>query len=73
VSKHKFEKCVSCQKPFSKENVFTDAGQRETQISGMCEVCFDAITSEDDETLSDEEYNELMDKIIQDTAFFEEP
>lgn len=43
--------CVSCKQEFSDENCFTQAGWQETQISGMCERCFDAATmeSEDDE------------------------
>lgn len=35
--------CVYCKEEFSKENVFTQEGAVETQISGMCEQCFDAI------------------------------
>lgn len=33
--------CVSCKQPFSNINVFSDAGWRETEISQMCEKCFD--------------------------------
>ena len=33
--------CINCQKPFTEENVFTDAGWRETRITQMCEKCFD--------------------------------
>lgn len=41
--------CEQCNKPFSMENVRTKAGWRETQISGWCETCFDAMFSEDEE------------------------
>lgn len=43
------EACVICQKPFSDENVKTQAGWKEIKISGMCETCFDRVTEEDDE------------------------
>lgn len=36
--------CRSCRQPFSDANVYTEAGWLETQISGMCEVCFDLVT-----------------------------
>lgn len=39
--------CVECGKPFTKENVTSSAGWRETQISGMCEKCFDRLFDED--------------------------
>ena len=44
-------KCVSCAQRFSDENCFTQEGWQETQISGMCERCFDAVAmeSEDDD------------------------
>jgi hypothetical protein len=35
--------CITCKEPFSKANVFTVEGARETQLSGMCECCFDAL------------------------------
>lgn len=38
--------CVECEEPFSEENVHTEAGWRETQISGLCEDCFDEICAE---------------------------
>ena len=33
--------CICCCQPFSSENVFTREGKAETQISGICEACFD--------------------------------
>lgn len=39
----KFMKCVDCNQPFHHSNVFTPAGWSETQISGICESCFDGI------------------------------
>lgn len=44
--------CVCCNKPFTDENVYSEAGWRETKITQMCEKCFD------DATLSDEDINE---------------
>ena len=41
--------CISCKQPFSDVNVFTDAGWRETKISGMCEACFDDIFKDEEE------------------------
>lgn len=41
--------CVCCKEEFSKENVFTQEGAVETQISGLCEKCFDGIFEEDEE------------------------
>ena len=41
--------CINCQMAFSQENVMTSLGWVETQISGMCEKCFDDITSGMDE------------------------
>jgi hypothetical protein len=38
-----YAKCISCSAPFSETNVRTSAGWRETQISGMCEVCYDEL------------------------------
>jgi hypothetical protein len=35
--------CIRCRRPFSDENVFTDAGREETKITGLCERCFDEI------------------------------
>jgi hypothetical protein len=37
----KFENCVACKKMFTSLNTHTEAGWRETQISGICETCFD--------------------------------
>ncbi|MEP9326664.1 hypothetical protein PPMP20_26570 [Paraburkholderia phymatum] len=45
--------CRVCGEPFSDANVYSEAGWIETRISGLCEVCFDAladlIAREDDE------------------------
>ena len=49
--------CISCKKPFTSENVYSQAGWRETKISQMCEKCFDACTlPEDDGSEPDENY-----------------
>ena len=40
-------RCVKCREPFVRgKNVFTDAGERETRLSGLCEACFDAMFAE---------------------------
>lgn len=41
--------CVQCTEAFTARNVFTEAGWRETQISGMCEKCWDTLFAEPDE------------------------
>jgi hypothetical protein len=40
--------CVRCKKPALK-NCQTEAGKKEFKISGLCELCFDEITSEEGE------------------------
>lgn len=54
--------CVMCKEEFGHNNVFTDAGLKETQISGMCEVCFDNITFDLQENLErfTEDYSEEL-------------
>lgn len=37
----KIKHCIICEESFTEKNCFTDAGWRETQISGFCESCFD--------------------------------
>jgi len=39
--------CISCGKP-ALERCYSDAGRREYYISGLCEICFDEITNEED-------------------------
>jgi len=45
--------CRICGQPFSDANVYSEAGWIETQINGLCEVCFDTladlIAREDDD------------------------
>jgi len=38
--------CVSCMEPFDHNNTKTPLGWVETQISGMCEDCFDQLFEE---------------------------
>lgn len=52
----RFHGCVSCCEPFDGDNTQTPAGWRETQISGMCEHCFDNLF--DDEALPGPEHLE---------------
>jgi len=42
-----FLSCYLCAKPFSALTVKTPEGWRETQISGMCEVCYDDLFREE--------------------------
>ena len=49
MNMNKYEKCISCKQRFTDNNVHTDAGWRETQISGLCEDCFDGITLYDED------------------------
>jgi hypothetical protein len=41
--------CAECRQPFTEANVKTHAGWRETQISDLCEVCFDTLLDEGDD------------------------
>ena len=41
--------CIKCAKPFTDDNVFTNAGWRETRLSQMCEVCFDGLFEDEDD------------------------
>lgn len=47
VDNMKQRKCVLCGEEFSDKNTHTDAGWKETKISGMCEDCFDDVLSEE--------------------------
>lgn len=54
--------CIECSKPFviglksnPDANVFTEAGVRETKISGFCERCWDKMFSEGSPTGAEEE------------------
>lgn len=40
--------CISCGAMFDEVNTHSVAGWRETQISGMCEDCFDELFKEPD-------------------------
>jgi hypothetical protein len=35
--------CIQCRELFSPKNTHTEAGWRETKISGFCEDCFDGV------------------------------
>ncbi|TAM07223.1 MAG: hypothetical protein EPN70_03360 [Paraburkholderia sp.] len=45
--------CISCGQPFTSDNVFTEAGRREAQISQTCEKCFDALFDGEEEDEAD--------------------
>jgi hypothetical protein len=50
----KHTSCGECKERFCDDNCYSEAGWQETQISGLCERCFDALTKDDeDEDLSD--------------------
>lgn len=40
--------CIQCKSFMSDNNVLTQMGWRETQITGLCEVCFDKLFEEDE-------------------------
>lgn len=42
--------CVKCKQPYSDANVFTEAGWRETKLSGFCEACWDETFSEEEDS-----------------------
>jgi len=46
-----YHHCVECEEPFTPSNVYSADGWKETQISGLCEDCFDTI--EEDEQQQD--------------------
>jgi hypothetical protein len=41
--------CIQCNDPFTDENVYTDKGWKESQISGLCERCWNAMPQEPEE------------------------
>lgn len=45
----KYKNCLICKHEFSAANVFTHEGALETQISQVCEICFDALFQDDDD------------------------
>lgn len=45
----KYTTCINCKSAFNESNTFTKEGWAETQISGMCEKCFDEAFEEVDE------------------------
>lgn len=42
--------CVQCNQAFSNDNTWSEAGWRETQISGLCERCFDSEFADEEES-----------------------
>lgn len=42
-------RCISCGEPFSPKNVHTKEGWRETQISSICEDCYDALFEDEED------------------------
>jgi hypothetical protein len=44
---HLYPACAECRKIFSSENTHSRLGWAETQISGMCENCFDSLFKEE--------------------------
>lgn len=41
--------CCQCEEAFSPENTHSTAGWAETQISGVCEDCFDSLFDDEEE------------------------
>ncbi len=46
--------CVECGEPFSAQNTFSTEGWEETQLSGLCEKCFDKLMEDFPEEEDDE-------------------
>lgn len=53
--KVRFERCVYCKGEFTDANVRTELGWKETQISGICEICWDELFKDDGEAHGVEE------------------
>jgi hypothetical protein len=51
----RYHVCIDCKQPFTSENVHSPEGWRETQISGMCEDCFDDLFVEAESMEPDDE------------------
>lgn len=47
----KFTTCIGCRTPFNADNTKTAPGWRETQITAMCEACFDQLFAGDEENV----------------------
>jgi hypothetical protein len=45
----KYRHCIDCGSSFTSKNVQTSDGWAETQISGLCETCFDRMFNDDGE------------------------
>lgn len=45
--------CIQCKNPVE-GRIHSEMGKREYNISGLCEICFDAITSVDEDNFDDE-------------------
>ena len=45
----RFKACYACGAEFSEGNTHSPAGWKETQISGFCEDCFDAMFEDNDD------------------------
>ena len=49
VGHHMLTHCMDCGQAFSSENTHSEAGWKETQISGICEDCFDTLFADPDD------------------------
>lgn len=52
--------CIQCREGFSPSNVYSEAGWKETKISGLCERCFDEITKDIEEDFPEDEPSDGM-------------
>lgn len=41
-NKKVLDRCLQCEEPFTKSNVFSELGEKEISTSGFCERCFDS-------------------------------
>jgi hypothetical protein len=42
-------RCINCKRPFTADSAYSSLGWAETQISGVCEPCFDKLFADEDE------------------------
>lgn len=53
----RFTDCIQCKCEFCTDNTKTRMGWRETQISGLCEKCFDESFADDED--DDDDFDDV--------------
>jgi hypothetical protein len=54
IHKASYTNCIECGGPFGAHNVASTNGWKETQISGLCENCWEELFAEDGEGKKEE-------------------